>query len=88
MSRNLTLALLAGASFLSIGSTSAAAFDGAANQPNVVYANDPQATAVRSNMGGGFVQFLFGDGPQSRAFRQAHHLAPVSLAEQAEQLRS
>jgi lipoprotein-anchoring transpeptidase ErfK/SrfK len=68
MSRNLTLALLAGASFLSIGATPAAAFDGARGEPNVVYANDPQATAVRSNMGGGFIQFLFGDTPQSRRY--------------------
>jgi lipoprotein-anchoring transpeptidase ErfK/SrfK len=68
MSRNLTLALLAGASFLSIGVTPAAAFDGAAGEPNVIYANDPQATAVRSNMGGGFIQFLFGDTPQSRRY--------------------
>jgi lipoprotein-anchoring transpeptidase ErfK/SrfK len=63
MSRNLTLALFASASFLCIGVTPAAA-----GEPNVVYANDPQATAVRSNMGGGFVQFLFGDTPQSRRY--------------------
>ncbi|HTC97890.1 MAG TPA: L,D-transpeptidase [Bradyrhizobium sp.] len=68
MSRNLTLALLAGASFLSIGVYPAAAFDGATGEPNVIYANDPQATAVRSNMGGGFIQFLFGDTPQSRRY--------------------
>src|SRR5215469_18148626 len=68
MSRNLTLALLAGASFLCIGVNPATAFDGAAGQPNVVYANDPQATAVPSNMGGGFIQFLFGDTPQSRRY--------------------
>jgi lipoprotein-anchoring transpeptidase ErfK/SrfK len=68
MSRNLTLALLAGASFLSIGIDRAAAFDAAAQEPNVIYANDPQATAVRSGMGGGFIQFLFGDGPQSQRY--------------------
>jgi lipoprotein-anchoring transpeptidase ErfK/SrfK len=67
MSRNLTLALLAGASFLSIGVCPAAAFDGA-GEPNLIYANDPQATAVHSNMGGGFIQFLFGDTPQSRRY--------------------
>jgi lipoprotein-anchoring transpeptidase ErfK/SrfK len=76
MSRNVTLALLAGASFLSIGIDSAAAFDRAAREPNVIYANDPQATSVRSayaersNMGGGFIQFLFGDGPQARRYQQ------------------
>src|SRR5690242_9972899 len=74
MSRNLTLALLAGASFLSIGVDSAAAFDRAAGEPTVIYANDPQAAAARtayaerSNMGGGFIQFLFGDGPQSQRY--------------------
>jgi lipoprotein-anchoring transpeptidase ErfK/SrfK len=76
MSRNVTLALLAGASFLSIGIDSAAAFDRAAREPNVIYANDPQATsarsayAERSNMGGGFIQFLFGDGPQAQRYYQ------------------
>src|SRR6478752_3329506 len=76
MSRNVTLALLAGASFLSIGIDSAAAFDRAAAEPNVIYANDPQATSVRSayaersNMGGGFIQFLFGDGLQARRYQQ------------------
>jgi len=76
MSRNLTLALLAGASFLSIGVDSAAAFDGAAGEPTVIYANDPQAMAVRSayaersNMGGGFIQFLFGGGPRSHYEQQ------------------
>ena len=51
MSRNLPLALLAGASFLIVGIEGAAAFDGAAGPqagPQVIYANDPQATAVRS----------------------------------------
>ena len=77
MSRNLPLALLAGASFLIVGIEGAAAFDGAAGPqagPQVIYANDPQATAVRSayadrsTMGGGFIQFLFGDGPQSQRY--------------------
>jgi lipoprotein-anchoring transpeptidase ErfK/SrfK len=74
MSRHVTLALLAGASFLSIGIDSAAAFDRAPSGPSVIYANDPQATAVRSayaeqsNMGGGFIQFLFGDGVQARRY--------------------
>jgi lipoprotein-anchoring transpeptidase ErfK/SrfK len=76
MSRHLTFALLASASFLAIGIDRAAAFDGAAGEPTVIYANDPQATSVRSayaeraNMGGGFIQFLFGDGPQSQRYYQ------------------
>ena len=74
MSRNLSLALLAGASLLSVGVNRAAAFDG--GEPNVIYANDPQASAARTayadraNMGGGFIQFLFGDGPQSQRYNQ------------------
>jgi lipoprotein-anchoring transpeptidase ErfK/SrfK len=76
MSRNVTLALLASASFLSIGIGQAAAFDRAVQDPTVIYANDPQVTSVRSayaersNMGGGFVQFLFGDGPQAQRYQQ------------------
>jgi lipoprotein-anchoring transpeptidase ErfK/SrfK len=76
MSRHVILALLAGASFLSIGIDRAAAFDGVPPEPNVIYANDPQMTSVRtayagrSNMGGGFIQFLFGDGPQSQRYYQ------------------
>ena len=72
MSRHLTLALLAGASLLSIAIDPAAAFDGAVHEPTVIYANDPQVTSVRSayaehsDLGGGFIQFLFGDGPQGR----------------------
>jgi lipoprotein-anchoring transpeptidase ErfK/SrfK len=68
--KNLSLALLAGASLLSAGYDQAAAFDGAAlPDPNVIYADRPQpaapmrtAYAERSNMGGGFIEFLFGGG--------------------------
>jgi lipoprotein-anchoring transpeptidase ErfK/SrfK len=80
MSRHVTLALLAGASFLSIGINKAAAFDGAPSDPTVIYANDPQATAARtayaerSNMGGGFIQFLFGDGPRSERYYQQEQI--------------
>ena len=59
MSRNFSLALLAGASLLIVGVDRAAAFDG--DRPDVIYANDPQASVVRSanadraGMGGGFM---------------------------------
>ncbi len=62
-----SLALLSGAALLAAGSDQAAAID-AANlpEPTVIYA--PQqiapvrtAYAERSNMGGGFIEFLFGD---------------------------
>jgi lipoprotein-anchoring transpeptidase ErfK/SrfK len=74
MSRPFILALFAGASFLSIGIDRAAAFDRAAAEPNMIYANDPQVTALRSayaersNMGGGFIEFLFGDPAQGRRY--------------------
>jgi lipoprotein-anchoring transpeptidase ErfK/SrfK len=66
-SKDISVALLAGASLLSAGFDQAAAFDGALPDPNVIYANQPQpaapmrtAYAERSNMGGGFIEFLFG----------------------------
>jgi lipoprotein-anchoring transpeptidase ErfK/SrfK len=70
MFKNISLALLAGAALLSVGFDQAAAFDGAAlPEPNVIYA-DPQqpaapmrsAYAEHSNLGGGFIEFLFGGG--------------------------
>ena len=69
MLKTTSLALLAGAAFLAAGIDRAAAID-AANlpEPAVIYANPPQqvapvriAYAERSNMGGGFIEFLFGD---------------------------
>jgi lipoprotein-anchoring transpeptidase ErfK/SrfK len=71
MSKKMYLALLAGASFLSAGLPQAAAFEAAPAEPTVIYASQsaqrpvPVRTAYneRSNMGGGFIEFLFGDGP-------------------------
>ena len=79
MSRKFTLALLCSASFLSLGVDRAAAFDSAVQEPRVIYANDPQVTsqrsayAGRSNMGGGFIQFMFGDGPQAQRYQQEQY---------------
>ena len=75
MFRNFTLALLGSASCLCAGIQQAAALDGAAlPEPNVIYARDPAPPApvrVAANaMGGGFIQFLFGDGPQSQRYQQ------------------
>jgi lipoprotein-anchoring transpeptidase ErfK/SrfK len=69
--KKMSLALLASASFLVAGPHQALAIDAAPlPQPTIVYANRPappapvrMASAERSNMGGGFIQFLFGDGP-------------------------
>ena len=71
MLKNMSLALLAGASFLA-GIHPAAAIE--AGQPTgltAIYAEQPEqrpapvrlASAERSNMGGGFIEFLFSDGP-------------------------
>ena len=69
--KKMSLALLASASFLVAGPHQALAIDASPlPEPTIVYANQPappapvrMASAERSNMGGGFIQFLFGDGP-------------------------
>jgi lipoprotein-anchoring transpeptidase ErfK/SrfK len=64
MFRKLSAALLASASFLCARIDSAAAFDASVPEPTVIYANQAPpvrtAYAERSNMGGGFIEFLFG----------------------------
>src|SRR6185436_2376609 len=44
-------------------------------EPNVIYAREPapvrMASAERANMGGGFIEFLFGDAPQGGRYQQA-----------------
>ena len=73
MFKQTCLALLTGASVLATGIHQASAFDTTPAEPTVVYANQgaPQpaqpmraAYNERSNMGGGFIEFLFGDGQQ------------------------
>ncbi|MGF6308161.1 lipoprotein-anchoring transpeptidase ErfK/SrfK [Bradyrhizobium sp. i1.8.4] len=78
MFRKTTLALLAGASSLIAIPHPAMAIDASApSEPNVIYANQgapqpPMRTAYvqpqRSNMGGGFIEFLFGDAPSSQGY--------------------
>ena len=79
MSNRMYLALLASASFLDAGLNQAAAIDAAAlPEPSVIYAAQPapaapvrMASADQNNMGGGFIQFLFGDAPpQGDRYRQ------------------
>jgi lipoprotein-anchoring transpeptidase ErfK/SrfK len=81
MFRKLPVALLAGASFLCARIDSAAAIDASLPEPTVIYANQAQpvhtAYAERSNMGGGFIEFLFGGAadrgqpyPQQPAYQQ------------------
>ena len=70
MLKTTCLALLASASCLVGGISGAAAVEaGLAAEPAVIYADQPAqrpvrtAYAERSTMGGGFIEFLFGDGP-------------------------
>jgi lipoprotein-anchoring transpeptidase ErfK/SrfK len=81
MSKRIFLALLSGASFLGAGFPQAAAIEATASaEPPVIYADQTAqrpvapvriASAERSNMGGGFIEFLFGDAPnQGERYRQ------------------
>jgi lipoprotein-anchoring transpeptidase ErfK/SrfK len=81
MSNKMYLALLASASFLDAGLHQAVANDVAPlPEPTVIYADQPaqrpvapvrMASADQNNMGGGFIQFLFGDAPpQGDRYRQ------------------
>jgi lipoprotein-anchoring transpeptidase ErfK/SrfK len=73
MFKQTCLALLTGASVLATGVHQASAFDATPADPTVIYADQPAAPpaqpmraayAERSNLGGGFIEFLFGDGQQ------------------------
>ncbi len=73
MFRKMTLALLTGAASLVAGTHQAAAIDATLAEPHVIYGNQPAqpapvrvAAAERSNMGGGFIEFLFGDQQQAQ----------------------
>jgi lipoprotein-anchoring transpeptidase ErfK/SrfK len=81
MFQRMSVALLAGASCLAIGLHQAAAIEATSFAgPSVIYADQPvqrfavpvrTAYAERSNMGGGFIEFLFGDGQnQGGRYRQ------------------
>jgi lipoprotein-anchoring transpeptidase ErfK/SrfK len=70
--KKISLALLAGASFLAGTDRAAALEGGLSGEPTVIYAGPPAqptvapvrtAYAERSSMGGGFIEFLFGEGP-------------------------
>jgi lipoprotein-anchoring transpeptidase ErfK/SrfK len=74
MLKRMSLALFAGASCVGAGLHPAAAIEAAPlAEPTVIYADQPaqrqaapvrMASAERSNMGGGFIEFLFGEGQQ------------------------
>src|ERR1700722_13338590 len=80
MSNRMYLALLAGASFLGSGNQAMANEAAPVSEPAVIYADQSaqrpaapmrMASAERSNMGGGFIEFLFGDATyQGDRYRQ------------------
>jgi lipoprotein-anchoring transpeptidase ErfK/SrfK len=86
MFKTMSLALLAGASLLGTGLHQALAIEAALPEPGVIYADQPvqrqpapvrTAYAERSNMGGGFIEFLFGDGPvQGERYQQQPSYEP------------
>jgi lipoprotein-anchoring transpeptidase ErfK/SrfK len=96
MFKSMFLALLASASCLGAGLHQARAIEAAAvGEPTVIYANQPApqpapvrvASADRSNMGGGFIEFLFGDGlNQGERYQQQPSYQPQgALLPQQEQ---
>src|SRR5213593_4246653 len=74
MSGKISLALLASASCLCFASEAFAIDASPAAEPGAIYAREPapvrMASAERSNMGGGFIEFLFGDAPQGGRYQQ------------------
>jgi lipoprotein-anchoring transpeptidase ErfK/SrfK len=78
MFRKMTLAFLAGVSSLVAGTHQAAAIDAALPEPTVIYGNQAAPPAPRrtaSNMGGGFIEFIFGD--QQQAQGRGYQQQPV-----------
>src|SRR5215212_11768557 len=74
MSGKITLALLASASCLCFASEASAIDASPIAEPSVIYSREPaparMASAERSSMGGGFIEFLFGDAPQGGRYQQ------------------
>src|SRR5712675_3402780 len=74
MSGKISLALLASASCLCFASEAFAIDASQIAEPTVIYGREPapvrMVSAERSNMGGGFIEFLFGDAPQGGRYQQ------------------
>jgi lipoprotein-anchoring transpeptidase ErfK/SrfK len=74
MSGKISLALLASASCLCFTGEASAIDASPIAEPNVIYARQPApvrtASAERAPMGGGFIEFLFGDLPQGGRYQQ------------------
>ncbi|WP_315807239.1 MULTISPECIES: L,D-transpeptidase [unclassified Bradyrhizobium] len=84
MFKSIFPALIAGVCFSCMAVDRAAAIDAAGfQQPTVIYAGPPEQSAPvrsayveRSRMGGGFIEFLFGD-PQGRGYRDDPAERPI-----------
>jgi len=80
MSGKISLALLASASCLCFASGANAIDASPVADPTVIYARQPapvrMAAAERSNMGGGFIEFLFGDAPQGNRYQRDQAYQP------------
>ena len=80
MSRKISLALLASASCLCFASEASAIDASPVAEPTVIYAREPMpvrmASSERSNMGGGFIEFLFGDAPQGGRYQRDQAYQP------------
>src|SRR5438105_1914515 len=77
MSGKISLALLASVSCLCFASEASAIDASPIAVPSVIYAREPtqpapvrMASSERSNMGGGFIEFLFGDAPQGGRYQR------------------
>jgi lipoprotein-anchoring transpeptidase ErfK/SrfK len=97
MFKKMTLAFLAGASCLGAGLHQAAAIEATASpEPGVIYADQParqppapvrMASAERSHMGGGFIEFLFGEGQsQGERYQQPTYQQQPSYGSQRSML--
>ena len=81
MSGKISFALLASASCLCFDPVRPAAIDASpVTQPTVIYAREPvpvrMAACGRANMGGGFIEFLFGDAPQGNRYQRDQPYQP------------
>jgi lipoprotein-anchoring transpeptidase ErfK/SrfK len=84
MLKNISLVFLASASWLGVGLDQAAAIDAASPfaEPTVLYAEQQRsapmrmASAQRSGMGGGFIEFLFSDGQSGTRYEEQPSYEP------------
>jgi lipoprotein-anchoring transpeptidase ErfK/SrfK len=80
MSGKISLALLVSASCLCFASEASAIDASPIAEPRVIYSREPaparMASAERTGMGGGFIEFLFGDAPQGGRYQHDQSYQP------------